>query len=128
MGDLIMLLRKTAIFAGVLAISSGAAMAQGVDLGARAIVIDNFNNQRALEEQQQFRPMEGRAERPMATRNGARINQGEALEIARSRGVDEVGDVRRTRGAWMIDGVDGQGEAIVVRVSSRGEVLDVRNR
>jgi hypothetical protein len=122
-----MLIYKTALVAGALAISGAGAMAQGTDLGARAIVIDNYNNQRALQEQAEYRASESRvrSQRPDAEFRSSRITQRDAVNIARTQGVDDIESVRRRQGMWMIDGTDPRGEEVIVRVNSRGEVLDV---
>lgn len=128
-----MLLHKAAIVAGALALTGGAAVAQGTDLGARAIVMDNYRNERALQEQAEYRvyheQFQGRPSRSAmapAFPLSARIGRSEAIEIARAQGVDDVERVRRARGVWMIDGIDPYGELVGVRVSARGEVLDIR--
>jgi hypothetical protein len=123
-----MLMHKVALVAGAVAISSAGAMAQGTDLGARAIVIDNYNNQRALQEQAEYRAYEARvrSQRPDAEFRSSSITQRDAVNIARAQGVDDIESVRRRQGMWMIDGTDPSGEEVIVRVNSRGEVLDVR--
>lgn len=125
-----MLIYKTALIAGALAISSAGAMAQGTDLGARAIVIDNYNNQRALQEQAEYRAYESRvrSQRPDAGLRSSRITQRDAVNIARAQGVDDIESVRRRQGTWMVDGTAPNGEEVIVRVNSRGEVLDVRRQ
>lgn len=131
-----MILRTTMIASAVLGFSS-VAMAQGVDLGARGVVIDQQTNARAMQEAEQWRAIDrgelipvdrSAVEAEVGSRVNTRIGQPEAIGIAREQGVDEVGDIRQSRSAWTIDGVDSRGEGLVVRVSDRGEVLGVKHR
>lgn len=128
-----MLIRKTALIAGALAISTAGAGAQGTDLGARAVVVDSFNNQRALQEQAEYRAYHSQFEtarpsdvlNPGAIRVSA-VSERDAIEIARTQGVAAVDDIQAGSGGWTIDGSDAYGQNLMVQVGYRGEILGVR--
>jgi hypothetical protein len=129
-----MLIHKTALIAGALAISTVGAMAQGTDLGARAVVVDSLNNQRALQEQAEYRAYRSQFEspRPSDALNPPRamitqVSQRDAITIARTQGMSDVDDIQPNPGGWMVDGTDAYGQNLIVQVGYRGEVLDVRH-
>lgn len=112
-----MLTYKAALLAGALAISSGAvtvssAMAQNIEFGPNGVRVDRERTERGFRPDREFR--------------GDAIDRSEAISIARRQGVEQVERVRESRGSWTIDGQDRRGDDIFVRVSMRGEVLDVR--
>ena len=140
-----MIFRKAALVAGALVFAGSAAWAQGVDLGARAVVTDTFNNERALQEQAEYRAERnafetGRAgdarapgtelrpemtgPRTMAT--AQRVGQREATTIAREQGLERVQRVSQSGGVWNVTGIDAEGERTLVRVGRDGEVIDMR--
>ncbi|MEK1891327.1 MAG: PepSY domain-containing protein [Phyllobacterium sp.] len=55
------------------------------------------------------------------------ISEREAVRIARSEGVRDVDDVRRTRSRFVVEGVDRRGDDIRVDIDRRtGDVVAVR--
>jgi len=55
------------------------------------------------------------------------IGEREAVRIARSEGVRDVDDVRRTRSRYVVEGVDRRGDDIRVDIDRRtGDVIAVR--
>ncbi len=128
-----MLINKALITAGVLVLSGSAALAQGSDLGARSVVVDTMNNQRALQEQAEYRAYRSQFEtiRPGDALNprGAmvmRVSEREAISIARMQGLSDVDTVRSSGAGWLVDGTDAYGQNLIVRVGTTGEVLDIR--
>lgn len=112
-----MLTCKSVLIASVLAFSSGA-MAQSFEIGPNGVRVDRDRDR--VE-----RPY--RAEREMRDRDAPRamIDRREAISIARSQGLTDVESARETRSGWTIDGRDRRGDDVLVRVSGRGDVLDV---
>jgi hypothetical protein len=106
-----MLTYKAALLAGALAVSSSA-MAQNLQIGPNGVRVDRDRAERNY--------------RPDREMRGDMIDRREAITIARRQGVEQVDRVRESRGSWTIDGQDRRGDDIIVRVSLRGEVLDVR--
>ncbi len=120
------------LIAGALALSSAAAVAQGVDLRPEnsgpkyergPTSWDNAPYRGGTYNPDNYRPSYERR-----GYDGARydaISQREAIQIARRSGVAEVEDIRRSGNAWVIDGADRRGDELRVEVNWRGEVVDI---
>lgn len=64
-------------------------------------------------------------ERERVDRRG--ISEREAVRIARSEGIRDVDDVRRTRSRFVVEGIDRRGDDIRVDIDRRtGEVIAVQ--
>ena len=123
---------KIGLIAGAVALSSVAAMAQGVDLRPENSVpkyergptsYDNAPYRGGTYKPDDYRPSYGRRDY-----DGARydsISQREAIRIARRTGLAEVEDVRWSGTVWVIDGADRRGDDLRVEVNRRGEIVDV---
>lgn len=111
-----MLNYKIALLAGALAISSNA-MAQNIEFGPNGVRIDRDRNRIERDVRQ---------DRDLRDNRTDMIDRREAISIARRQGVEDVERVRESRGAWRVDGQDRRGDDIFVRISSRGEVLEIR--
>ena len=117
--------------AGALALSSGAALAQGVDLRPEnsgpkyergPTSWDNAPQRGNTYRADDYRPRYDY--RPDYQRSEA-VTQREALRIARRNGVSEVDGVRWNGNAWVIDGADRRGDEMRVEINWRGEIVDV---
>jgi hypothetical protein len=123
-----MLRHKVAIISGALIALGAGSMAHATELGARAVLSDQYQNQRALQEQDQYKAYHNRFEHPRAMTRTSRIDGIDAADIAHAQGIDEVENVSQSRGAWTVDGTDRLGEEMLVRVNSHGQVLSVSTR
>lgn len=126
-----MLIHKAVLIAGALVVSGAVTVAQAHDQagsGARSIVADVYNNQRALQEQADNNAYQAQFRRPgpRGMISNARISQRDALDIARAQGVSEVEGVQQRRGVWTVDGADFFGRGLTVHLNSRGQVLEVQ--
>lgn len=123
---------KIGLIAGAVALSSVAAMAQGVDLRPEnsgpkyergPTSYDNAPYRGGTYKPDDYRPSYERR-----GYDGARydaISQREAIRIARRTGLAEVEEVRWSGTAWVIDGADRRGDDLRVEVNRRGEIVDV---
>lgn len=111
--------------AGALALSSGAALGQGVDLRPEnsgpkyergPTSWDNAPYRGNTYRSDDYRPDYQRSEA---------VTQREAIRIARRNGVSEIDEVRWSGNAWVIDGADRRGDDLRVEVNRRGEIVDV---
>ncbi len=90
--------------------------AQGIEIGRDGVRLVDPNAPR---------PGERRDDR--RDRRSAEIGERDAVRIARGEGVREVDEVRRTRGAYRVVGLDSRGDDIQVDIDRRsGDVLSVR--
>ncbi|MBC8130240.1 MAG: PepSY domain-containing protein [Rhizobiaceae bacterium] len=109
---------KSIIIAGTIALASSASIlpstAQGIEIGRDGI---------RLQEPQRERVREG--DRREVRR--AKVTERDAVRIARGEGVRDVEDIRTTRSAYRIEGLDRRGDDIRVDVDRRsGDVLSVQ--
>ncbi len=123
---------KTGLVAGALALSSVAAMAQGVDLRPENSVpkyergptsYDNAPHRGGT-----YKPDDYRQGYDRGSYGSARyemISQREAIRIARRNGVSEIDKARWSGNVWVIDGSDRRGEELRVEINARGEIVDV---
>jgi hypothetical protein len=123
---------KIGLIAGAVALSSIAALAQGVDLRPEnsgpkyergPTSYDNAPYRGGTYKPDDYRPSYGRRDY-----DGARydtISQREAIRIARRTGLAEVEDIRWSGTVWVIDGADRRGDELRVEINRRGEIVDV---
>lgn len=123
---------KIGLVAGALALSSVAAMAQGVDLRPEnSIPKDergptNWDN--APYRGGTYKPDDVRRGYDRGGYDGARyemISQREAIRIARRNGLSEIDQARWSGNVWVIDGSDRRGDELRVEINARGEIVDV---
>ncbi|WP_332680609.1 hypothetical protein [Bosea sp. (in: a-proteobacteria)] len=121
---------KIGLLAGALALSSAAAMAQGVDLrpensgpkyerGPTSWDNAPYRGNTYRADDYDPRRMDEYAPRREA------VSQREAIRIARRHGVAEVDEVRWRGNAWVINGADRRGGDLRVEVNRWGEIVDV---
>lgn len=122
---------RVSLIAGALALSSVAALAQGVDLRPEnsgpkyergPTNWDNAPYRGNTYKADDYDPR-SRAEEYAPRREA--ISQREAIRIARRNGVAEVDEVRWSGNAWVINGADRRGSDLRVEVNWRGEIVDV---
>jgi hypothetical protein len=115
------------VAAGTLALTSVAAMAQGVDLRPENSVPKYERGPTSNDNA----PYRGGTYKPDDYRrdyDGARhdmISQREAIRIARRNGVAEIDQARWSGNVWVIDGADRRGDDLRVEINWRGEIVDV---
>ncbi|RXT52423.1 hypothetical protein B6S44_16725 [Bosea sp. Tri-44] len=123
---------KIGLLAGALALSSAAAMAQGVDLRPENSIPKYergpTSNDNAPYRGGTYKPDDVRRGYDQGGHDGARyemISQREAIRIARRNGVAEIDQARWTGNVWVIDGSDRRGDELRVEINARGEIVDV---
>lgn len=121
---------KISLLAGALALSSAAAMAQGVDLRPENSGPKyergptNWDNAPYRGNTYRADDYDPRRMEEYAPRREA-VSQREAIRIARRNGVAEIDEVRWSGNAWVINGADRRGGDLRVEVNRRGEIVDV---
>lgn len=122
---------KIGLIAGAIALSSAAALAQGVDLRPENSIpkyergptsYDNAPYRGGTYKPDDYRRSYDRRD------DGARydmISQREAIRIARRNGVAEIDQARWSGNVWVIDGSDRRGDELRVEINWRGEIVDV---
>jgi hypothetical protein len=123
---------KIGLIAGAVALSSAAAMAQGVDLRPEnsgpkyergTTSYDNAPYRGGT-----YKPDDDRLDYGRRGYDGAHydaISQREAIRIARRTGLAEIEDIRWSGNVWVIDGADRRGDDLRVEINRRGEIVDV---
>jgi hypothetical protein len=123
---------KIGLIAGAVALSSAAAMAQGVDLRPEnsgpkyergPTSYDNAPYRGDTYKPDDDRPDYGR--RGYDGTHYDAISQREAIRIARRTGLAEIEDIRWSGTVWVIDGADRRGDDLRVEINRRGEIVDV---
>lgn len=123
---------KIGLVAGALAVSSLAAMAQGVDLRPENSIPKYDRGPTSYDDA----PYRGGTYKPDDYRRGAyrggydgarydMISQREAIRIARRNGVTDIDQARWSGNVWVIDGTDRRGDDLRVEINWRGEIVDV---
>ncbi|MFC5419830.1 MAG: hypothetical protein DI537_19045 [Stutzerimonas stutzeri] len=123
---------KIGLVAGALAVSSLAAMAQGVDLRPENSIPKYDRGPTSYDNA----PYRGGTYKPDDYRRGAdrggydgarydMISQREAIRIARRNGVADIDQARWSGNVWVIDGTDRRGDDLRVEINWRGEIVDV---
>lgn len=123
---------KIGLVAGALALTSVAAVAQGVDLRPENSGPKYERGPTSYDNS----PHRGGTYKPDDYRRGAyrdgydgsrydTISQREAIRIARRNGVAEIDQARWSGNVWVIDGADRRGDELRVEINWRGEIVDV---
>ena len=123
---------KIGLVAGALALTSVAAVAQGVDLRPE----NSGPNYERGPTSYDNAPYRGGSYKPDDVRrgydrdgyDGARydaISQREAIRIARRNGVAEIDQARWSGHLWVIDGADRRGDELRVEINWRGQIVDI---
>jgi hypothetical protein len=123
---------KLGLVAGALALSSVAAVAQGVDLRPENSIPKYeqgpTSSDNAPYRGGTYKPDDYRRGYDQGGYDGTRyeaISQREAIRIARRNGVADIDQVRWSGHIWVIDGADRRGEELRLEINWRGEIVDI---
>ena len=120
------------LVAGALALTSVAAVAQGVDLRPENSIPKYergaTSNDNAPYRGGTYKPDDYRRGADRGSYDGAgydMISQRQAIRIARRNGVADIDQARWSGNVWVVDGTDRRGDDLRVEINWRGEIVDV---